>query len=81
MQYQLWCDDIVIQLIWKFQESNWNPDWFIALIYSFYTNNIFNNNKDLGQYEQNAIPSQIMPCYTYPAKLINQNEIPTELTC
>ena len=23
-------DNIVIQLIWKFQESNWNPDWFIA---------------------------------------------------
>ena len=38
-------DDIVIQLIWKFQESNWNPDWFIALMDSFDTNYIFTNNK------------------------------------
>ena len=33
-------DNIVIQLIWKFQESNWNPDWFIALMDSFDTNYI-----------------------------------------
>ena len=37
-------DNIVIQLIWKFQESNWNPDWFIALMDSFDTNYIFTNN-------------------------------------
>ena len=74
-------DNIVIQLIWKFQESNWNPDWFIALMDSFDTNYIFTNNKNFGQYDQNAIPSQIMPCYSYPGNLINQNEIPIELTC
>ena len=74
-------DNIVIQLIWKFQESNWNPDWLIASIDSFGTNYIFTNNKYLGQYDQNAIPSQIMPCYSYPGNLINQNEIPIELTC
>ena len=74
-------DNIVIQLIWKFQESIWNPDWFIALKDSFDTNYIFINNKNLGQYDQNAIPSQIMPCYSYPGNLINQNEIPIELTC
>ena len=74
-------DNIVIQLIWKFQETNWNPDWFIALMDSFDTNYIFTNNKNLGQYDQNAIPSQIMPCYSYPGNLINQNEIPIELTC
>ena len=56
-------DNIVIQLIWRFQESNWNPDWFIALMYSVGTNFFFTNNKNLGQYDQNAIPSQIMPCY------------------
>ena len=71
---------IVIQLIWKFQESNWNPDWFIALMNSFDTNHIFNNNKNLGQYDQNPIPSKIRPCYSYPASLTNQNEI-RELTC
>ena len=74
-------DNIVIQLIWKFQESNWNPDWFIALMDSFGTIHIFTNNKNLGQYDQNAIPSQIMPCYSYPGNLINQNKIPMELTC
>ena len=52
-------DNIAIQLIWKFQESNWNPDWFIALMDSFDTNYIFTNNKNLGQYDQNAIPSQM----------------------
>ena len=59
-------DNIVIQLIWKFQKSNWNPDWFIALMDAFGINYIFTNNKNLGQYmyDQNAIPSQIMPCYS-----------------
>ena len=37
-------DNIVIQLIWKFQESN----WFIALMDAFDTNYIFTNNKNLG---------------------------------
>ena len=32
--------------------------------------------KNLGQYDQNAIPSQIMPCYSYPGNLVNQNDIP-----
>ena len=40
-------DNIVIQLIWKFQESNWNPDWFIALIDSFDTTYIFTNSKKI----------------------------------
>ena len=48
---------------------------------SFDTNYIFTNNKNLGQYDQNAILSQIMPCYSYPGNMINQNEIPIELTC
>ena len=37
--------------------------------------------KNLGQYDQNAIPSQIMPCYSYPGNLANQNDITIELTC
>ena len=73
-------DNIVIQLIWRFQESNWNLDWFIALMYSVGTNFFFTNNKNLGQYDQCAIPSQIMPCYSYPGNLINQNQIPIELS-
>ena len=74
-------DNIVIQLIWRFQDSNWNPDWFIALMYSVGTNFFFTNNKNLGHYDQNAILSQIMPCYSYPGNLINQNQIPFELSC
>ena len=53
-------DNIVIRLIWKFQESNLNPEWFIALIDSFDTNYIFTNNKNLGQYDQNTIPDNAM---------------------
>ena len=71
----------MIQLFCKFQESNWNPDWFIALLNSFDTNYILNDYRNLGQYDQNAIHSQILPCYSYPASLMNQNEIPIELTC
>ena len=40
---------------------------------SFYTTNIFSDNKDLGKYDQNAIASQIMQSYSYPASLMNQN--------
>ena len=54
-------DNIVIQLIWKFQESNWNPDWFIALMDSFDTN--YTNNKNLGHAiwpKCNTIPDNAM---------------------
>ena len=74
-------DNIVIQLIWKFQESNWNPDWFIALMAHLTLIISLPIIKNLGQYDQNAIPSQIMPCYSYPGNLVNQNDIPIELTC
>ena len=48
---------------------------------SFDINYIFTNNKNLCQYDQNAIPSQMMLCYSYPGNLIYQNEIPIELMC
>ena len=32
-------------------------------------------NEDIGQYDLYAIPSQIMPFHSYPASLVNQNEI------
>ena len=48
---------------------------------SFDTNYILNDNKkNLGQYDQNAIPCQMMPCYSYPVSQMNQNEIGIELT-
>ena len=48
---------------------------------SFDTKYIFNDDKKFAQYDQNAIPSQIMPCYNYPESLVNQNEILIELLC
>ena len=47
---------------------------------AFDTNFILNDNINLGQYDQNAIPSQIMACYNHPVCLMNQNEIPIELS-
>ena len=73
--------NIVIQLFCKFEESNSNPDWCIALMNSFDNNDILNDYKNLGQYDQNARPSQIMTCYNSPASLVNQNEIPVDLSC
>ena len=48
---------------------------------SFDTNDTINYNKNLGQYDKNAILAQIMTCHGYPASLMNQNEIHIELTC
>ena len=49
-----------------------------VLVNSFDTNCILkdNKNKNLGQYDHNPIPSQIIPYYSFPASLLNQNEIP-----
>ena len=44
------------------------------------TNYILNNNENIGQFYENAIPSKIMTCYSYPVRLMNQNEIPIKLT-
>ena len=58
-------DDNMKQLFCKFGESNWNPDWVVALIDSFGTNYVLNDHENLGQYDLcaiyilSAIPSQI----------------------
>ena len=39
------------------------------------------NEHDVDQYDPYAIPSEIMPCLSYPESLENQNEIPIELSC
>ena len=79
-------DNNIKQLSCKFGESNWNPDWVVALMNSFGTNYVFNDHENLGQYDLCAIyiceiPSQIMPCYSYPSCLVNQNEISIDLSC
>ena len=46
---------------------------------SFDTNYNLHDNKYLGQYDLYAMQSQIMALYSYPASLMNQNEVPIEL--
>ena len=45
------------------------------------TNYVLNEHEDVDQYDSYAIPSKIMPCWSYPESLVNQNEIPVELSC
>ena len=49
-----------------------------------YVPNACNGHDDFDQYGSQssfAIPSDIMPRYSYPASLVNQNEIPIDLSC
>ena len=39
-----------------------------------------NEHEDSDQYDSYAIPSKIMPYQSYPKSLVNQNEIPIELS-
>ena len=74
----------MLQLSWKFDESKLNPYWVIMLTNSSGTNFAPNGHEDFDQYGPNAIPSDIMPCYSYPEGLKNQknqNEIPIDLSC
>ena len=43
------------------------------------TNYVPNKHEDVDQYDSYAIPSKIMPCYSHPESLVNENEIPVEL--
>ena len=43
------------------------------------TNYSLNDHKDVGQYGPYATPSDVMPCDSHPASLVNQNEIPIDL--
>ena len=66
---------------WKFGEPQWNPYWAIVLTSSSGANYVPNDHEDADQYDSFAIPSKIMPCLSYPKSLVNQNEIPGELSC
>ena len=48
---------------------------------SFGTNYVSDEHEDVDQYDSYAIPSKIMPYLSYPISLVNQNEIPVELSC
>ena len=45
------------------------------------TNYVPNEHEDVDQYDSYAIPSKIMPCLSHPESLVNENEIPVELSC
>ena len=45
------------------------------------TNYVPNEHEDADQYDSYAIQSKIMPYQSYPKILVNQNEIPIELSC
>ena len=66
-------ENAMFKLSWKFGQSKWNPCWIIMLTNSYGTNCVFNGHEDFGQYGSLAIASEIMPCYSYPANLVNQN--------
>ena len=43
------------------------------------TNYALSDHEDVDQYGPYAIPYEVMPCYSYPASLVNQNKIPIDL--
>ena len=71
----------MIKLSWKFGESKWNPYWVIVLTTSSRTNYGPKEHEGVDQYGLFAIPSDIMPYHSYPESLVNQNEIPVDLSC
>ena len=73
--------DAMLQPSCKFDESEWNPYWFIVLTSSSGSNHVSNKHEDADQYSSFAISSKIMPHQSYTKSLVNQNEIPIELSC
>ena len=45
------------------------------------TDYVPNEHEDADKYDSYAISSKIMPYQSYPKSLVNQNEIPIQLSC
>ena len=45
------------------------------------TNYVPNEHEDADKYDSYAIPFNIKPYQSYPKSLVNQNEIPIQLSC
>ena len=71
----------MLQLSYKFDESKCNSDWFNMLTSSSGTNHVLNEHEDVCQYGPYAMPTEGVPCYSYPASLVNQFQIAVELSC
>ena len=50
------------------------------LMISSDSNYVPDEHEDVDQYDPSAIPSKITPCQSYPESLVNQNEIPVDLS-
>ena len=71
----------MLKLSWKFGESKWNPHWVIVLKSSSGTNYVPNKHEGVDQYGSFAIPFELVLYQSHPESLVNQNEIPIELSC
>ena len=45
------------------------------------TNYVLNEHEEVGQNGPYVILSEVMPCYSYPASLVNQFEILIDSSC
>ena len=71
----------MLKLSWKFGESKGYPYWVIVLTSSSGTNYVLNEHEGVHQYASFSIPSELVLYQSHPESLVNQNEIPVELSC
>ena len=81
IEFLTWCSIVQSVKPCKFGESKWNPCWLSMLTSSSGTNHVLNEHEDVDQYSLFAIPSEIMLYQSHPESLVNQSEIPIELSC
>ena len=71
----------MLKLSFKFGQLKWNPWWLIVLTISSSTDYVLKEHEDVDQYGSFAIPSEKMLYQSHPESLVNQNDIPIELSC
>ena len=74
-------DNAMLKLPCKFGESKWYPYWVFLLTSSSGTNYVLNEHEGVDQYGSFSIPSELVLYQSHPESLVNQNEIPVELSC
>ena len=70
----------MLQLSYKFSELKWNPYWVIVVTSSSCSNCVLNEHEYFEKYGLYVMPSELILCYRYNVSLVNQNEIPIELS-
>ena len=71
----------MLKLSWKLGESKWYPYWVIVLTSSYGTNYVLNEHEGVDQYGSFSIPSELVLYQNHSESLVNENEIPVELSC